>query len=178
MLFIFRKLRRSFFLPGKVRTYVAYAFGEVVLIVVGILIAVQIGEWNQDRADTRLEYSYIEQLILNFESDTGRAETQTETNNLRIHFVDILMQAEEDPNSVRGHAVEFLAAIAQVTSPSEEPLSSGSFDELQSTGHLKLLDPELKKKLFDYYRAESRMRQFEFERNGVALEFRKLRKGI
>jgi hypothetical protein len=42
MLFIFRKLRKSFFLPGKARTYLAYALGEIVLIVVGILIAVGI----------------------------------------------------------------------------------------------------------------------------------------
>ena len=119
MLFIFRKLRKSFFLPGKVRTYVAYAVGEIALIVVGIMIAVQIGEWNQSWADTRLEQRYIKQLILNIETDIRRCETQMETNNLRIHYVEILMQAEEDPNSVRGHAVKFLAAIAQVTSPSE-----------------------------------------------------------
>jgi hypothetical protein len=43
MLFIFRKIRRSFFLPGKVRTYLAYALGEIALIMVGILLALQIG---------------------------------------------------------------------------------------------------------------------------------------
>ena len=48
MLFIFRKIRRSFFLPGKVRTYLAYAVGEIILIVVGILIAVQIGDWKEE----------------------------------------------------------------------------------------------------------------------------------
>lgn len=38
MLFILRKLRRSFFLPRKVRTYVAYAVGEVALLVVSIMM--------------------------------------------------------------------------------------------------------------------------------------------
>jgi hypothetical protein len=42
MLFILRKLRRSFFLPGKLRTYLAYAIGEILLIVIGILVALQI----------------------------------------------------------------------------------------------------------------------------------------
>jgi hypothetical protein len=51
MLLIFRKLRRSFFplrdssaghvLPGKVRTYLAYALGEIVLIMAGILLALK-----------------------------------------------------------------------------------------------------------------------------------------
>ena len=58
MLFIFRKIRKSFFLPGKVRTYLAYAIGEIVLIVVGILIALQISNWNQERND-RLEEAEI-----------------------------------------------------------------------------------------------------------------------
>ena len=51
MLSILRKLRKSFFLPGKLRTYLAYAFGEIILIVVGILIAVQLGNLNQNRLD-------------------------------------------------------------------------------------------------------------------------------
>jgi hypothetical protein len=38
MLRIFASIRRSFFLPGKVRTYLAYAFGEITLIVLGIMI--------------------------------------------------------------------------------------------------------------------------------------------
>jgi len=52
MLFILRKLRRSFFLPGKLRTYLAYAIGEILLIVIGILVALQIlkffhGGWTE-----------------------------------------------------------------------------------------------------------------------------------
>ena len=43
MLFILRKIRKSFFLPGKLRTYLAYAAGEILLIIVGILIAL---EWS------------------------------------------------------------------------------------------------------------------------------------
>ena len=55
MLFIFRKLRRSFFLPGKVRTYCAYAFGEIALIMIGILLALQVSDWNQARKDRTVE---------------------------------------------------------------------------------------------------------------------------
>ena len=62
MLFIFRKLRRSFFLPGKVRTYLAYAVGEIVLIVVGILLAVQISESNQARKDREEEQRILQDL--------------------------------------------------------------------------------------------------------------------
>jgi hypothetical protein len=55
MLFIFRKLRRSFFLPGKVRTYVAYAVGEISLIMVGILLAFSVDAWWSELGDRRAE---------------------------------------------------------------------------------------------------------------------------
>jgi hypothetical protein len=51
MLHVLRQLRRSFSLPGKVRTYVAYTAGEIVLIMIGILLALQLSEWNQVRKD-------------------------------------------------------------------------------------------------------------------------------
>jgi hypothetical protein len=65
MLFILRQLRRSFFQPGKLRSYVAYAVGEILLIVIGILIAVQIGHWQEIR---RLDHQRSE-LIGNLQSD-------------------------------------------------------------------------------------------------------------
>ena len=60
MLFIFRKLRRSFFLPGKVRTYLAYAVGEIALIMIGILLALQISEWNQTMKDREAGFTLDE----------------------------------------------------------------------------------------------------------------------
>jgi hypothetical protein len=66
MLFIFRKLRKSFFLPGKVRTYVAYAIGEIALIMVGILLALQVSEWNQERRDAVEETEILNGLKREF----------------------------------------------------------------------------------------------------------------
>ncbi|MDA0350185.1 MAG: hypothetical protein O3C43_17795 [Verrucomicrobia bacterium] len=90
MLFIFRKLRRSFFplrqkegsaghvLPGKVRTYVAYAIGEIVLIVVGILIALQIGERNAGRKDRAKELDILRSLAKNLEINIQTFEANIE----------------------------------------------------------------------------------------------------
>ena len=74
MLFIFRKIRRSFFLPGKVRTYLAYAVGEIILIVVGILIAVQIGDWKEEAKVGRQRQTLIENLKVDFQTNLERLE--------------------------------------------------------------------------------------------------------
>ena len=88
MLFIFRKLRRSFFLPGKVRTYLAYAIGEILLIVVGILIAVQIGDWKDARKLDRQWLELIENLKVDFQTNLERIDetlsvVETSLRNLK-----------------------------------------------------------------------------------------------
>jgi len=69
MLFLLRKIRKSLFIPGKLRTYLAYAAGEIILIVVGILIAVQIGNWNQMRKDRAEETEVLLRLKTDFEAN-------------------------------------------------------------------------------------------------------------
>ena len=74
MLFIFRKIRHSFFVPGKVRTYLAYVLGEIVLIVIGILVAVQIGNWNQHRLAVVEERYLLIELVDDLNQEAERLE--------------------------------------------------------------------------------------------------------
>jgi hypothetical protein len=91
MLFIFRKLRRSFFLPGKVRTYLAYALGEIALIVVGILIAVQIGDWKDERKLDQQRLELIENLKADFNASLQRlVETIEEGSNTNAELFEFL----------------------------------------------------------------------------------------
>ncbi|MFT4667682.1 MAG: sensor domain CHASE-containing protein [Gammaproteobacteria bacterium] len=45
----FRKIRQNLLLEGKTEMYLKYVIGEIVLVVIGILIALQINNWNEDR---------------------------------------------------------------------------------------------------------------------------------
>jgi len=74
LLFIFRKLRRSFFQPGKLRTYVAYAFGEIALIMIGILLAIQVSEWNQARKDRAEETEILLRLKTDFSENQDKVK--------------------------------------------------------------------------------------------------------
>jgi hypothetical protein len=51
--------------------YFKYAIGEIVLVVVGILFALQINNWNKDRKNANLERQYLERLIHDLQSDTA-----------------------------------------------------------------------------------------------------------
>ena len=49
MIKFFRKIRQRLLSEGKITSYVKYAFGEILLVVFGILIALQINTWNENR---------------------------------------------------------------------------------------------------------------------------------
>jgi len=49
MIKFFRKIRKNLLNEGKTSKYLKYAIGEILLVVIGILIALQINTWNQER---------------------------------------------------------------------------------------------------------------------------------
>ncbi len=72
MIKFFRKLRYNLMEQNKTSKYFKYAIGEIILVVVGILIAVQINNWNQLNNRTQLEKTLLEQLkteVLNVYGD-------------------------------------------------------------------------------------------------------------
>ena len=100
MLFILRKIRRSFFLPGKIRTYLAYAAGEIVLIVVGILLALQISEWNQARKDRMEEKEMLIALKAEFEINRRRMERAIVVRSAIADAANRLLQLSADGEAV------------------------------------------------------------------------------
>lgn len=63
---------------NAVKKYLLYAIGEILLVVVGILIALQINNWNQYRKDRVLEKEIINDLILNLEENNSILEDRVD----------------------------------------------------------------------------------------------------
>ena len=65
----FRRLRRKLVESGKIRNYLAYAVGEILLVVIGILIALQINNWNTRRQEQQELKGFISNISNNIRSD-------------------------------------------------------------------------------------------------------------
>jgi len=63
MIKILRKIRQNLLSEGKNRKYFKYAIGEIVLVVIGILIALQINNWNENRKNPEKENKYLSNPI-------------------------------------------------------------------------------------------------------------------
>ncbi|MFD2098542.1 DUF6090 family protein [Flagellimonas iocasae] len=62
MLKFFRKIRQSLLSEGKTGKYLKYAVGEIVLVVIGIFLAIQLNELNEKRKDHEKELSFLSKL--------------------------------------------------------------------------------------------------------------------
>jgi hypothetical protein len=65
MIKFFRRIRLDLLKKNKTGKYAKYAIGEIVLVVIGILIALQINNWNEDRKTI----ATIDHLIKNIEDE-------------------------------------------------------------------------------------------------------------
>ena len=62
MINFFRRIRQKLLSDGKTGKYLKYAFGEIMLVVIGILIALQINNWNENRKVQKLEIQVYTEL--------------------------------------------------------------------------------------------------------------------
>src|SRR6056297_2516272 len=63
MIKFFRKIRQNLLSDGETGKYLKYAAGEIILVVIGILIALQLNEWNDHRKQLKLEKEYYCRLL-------------------------------------------------------------------------------------------------------------------
>jgi hypothetical protein len=154
MLRLFRTLRRRLLEESSVRTYALYALGEILLLVIGILLALQINAWNEQRVDAARERDYLGLL---------RQELQSNVDFIQGFYLDRYARKVEALEMVRAHhqgrheiedstrfAVE--AGYGAVFGSRTFRASTAVFDEIVSTGNLGILrDEELRRRLIAYY---------------------------
>jgi len=154
MLHFFRYLRRTLLEQNRVRTYALYALGEVVLVVVGILLALQINAWNQQRIDAGVEQDYLTLL---------KQELQNNIDFMQAYYLDRYERKVNGLKMVRSYS-DGTYEIDDSTSFAVETgygavFGSGMlranttvFDEIVSTGQLGVIkNEELRRELIDYY---------------------------
>ena len=62
MIKFFRKIRQKLISKNKINKYLIYASGEILLVVIGILIALQINNWNEQKKNLKTEITYLKNL--------------------------------------------------------------------------------------------------------------------
>lgn len=167
MLLTLKNLKRGLLNNAEFRKYSLYALGEMVLVVIGILIALQIDNWNAEKLERHTLNNYLHTIARNIGSDLDtfqqlRAQRieayefslrwlsfETRNNSYTLPEVAFASQAFN-----RSSALLYFNAI---NSGYEALQSSGAFDQMQGTD-IELL-------LYDYYDTVARIEQMEQNHN-------------
>ncbi len=104
MIKFFRKIRYNLMETGKAGKYFKYAIGEIVLVVIGILIALSINNWNERRKETIQEQFILKRLSTDIASDINQVSFEVDLinkNSEELKFcIDVILQKKEASISV------------------------------------------------------------------------------
>jgi hypothetical protein len=138
---------------GTFNKYLIYAFGEIVLVVLGILIALQINNWNE----IRKEHIEAQKILVDLQADI---RTDIETLNDQVDFkkkmirgykncLDMLAGKKKEDKS------EFMESFKSILQVGDVTLNATTFSNLKTTGKIRLIEPEtLADSIVDYYNTD------------------------
>jgi hypothetical protein len=149
-------------MENKTGKYFKYAIGEIVLVVIGILIALAINDWNDQNKNTKSELTYYCRILEDFELDKQRIVELKEESNYRIdRSKNILLELDsgtKDKNYIINQFI--LATRSEIYEP-----RNVTFKDLIASGNLKLLnDISVKNSLIQYY-SELENKEFQLKQN-------------
>tara|TARA_B100000497_G_C7596238_1_gene358459 strand:+ start:123 stop:848 length:726 start_codon:yes stop_codon:yes gene_type:complete len=96
MIKFFRKIRQKLLSEGKNGKYLKYAIGEILLVIIGILIALQINNWNEWEKDRKKEQKILIQIENNVEESIAIWERAVEIMELSNNHYQIVLAAKNN----------------------------------------------------------------------------------
>ena len=154
MLRFFRKIRKRLLTDNKFSKYLLYAVGEILLVVIGILIAIQVDNWNNEKQEHRELQGYLSNIAKNLTADLEQLnELRSYRSRSREGSKMYMELIEKDPipaNDILTYFKEygeFLAIFEVYFLPDKS-----GFEALKSSGYLgKLQGSEIESELYRYY---------------------------
>lgn len=136
---------------NKLSAYLLYAIGEIILVVIGILIAVQINNWNEERIQTADEEKILLNLKTDLQADLVQLDTMINYASQKVAAAkNIKKRADQD--SI-GSLYNFSNVMMTLIFVNEFKPNQNTYEELVNSGNLsKLKNDQLKFKLMNLNR--------------------------
>lgn len=132
---------------------------ELVLVVVGVLIALAVDGWISDSRDRQTERVYLELLVRDIEGIRRQADLQIEFEQERIDAAARTYKAlsSSDPRAKRS---EIRSALALLITRRTVNMRSATYDQMVSSGHLQLItNHELRNEIVRFFAEMERNEQ-------------------
>ena len=168
MLTFFRRIRKGLLEGGRTSKYLLYAIGEIALVVIGILIALQINNWNQERQEKKELHTYLENIRSNLEDDLiSLYEIKTFRDSSVAYSWRWLTLAKKESITLKELMNQEYSSFGVFIDKYFQSRSSG-FETLKTSGFIgKLNGTVLEQKLNNYYYTVDKIREGETSLNNT-----------
>ncbi|RIW18271.1 hypothetical protein D0X99_00810 [Algoriphagus lacus] len=99
MISFFRKIRQSLLSQNKVTRYIAYALGEIFLVTIGILIALQVNTWNENRINQKKEAAILKDLHQEFQLNKVSIHAFIQHHRTVLEAIKEVLNSMGEPDS-------------------------------------------------------------------------------
>jgi hypothetical protein len=162
MISIFRKIRQQFLYQNKFSRYLLYAIGEILLVVIGILIALQVNTWSNEKQDREKELYYLNSVKKSIELSQNELKRVIDDAALISSSADTLFSllAHQRYEKLNGEYLDSLLLTA--SDYSLISLNDGGVQEILNTGALDIIrDEEIRVSLASWDERIHKIRKHE-----------------
>lgn len=138
MLTFLRRIRISLIESGSAQKYLLYAIGEILLVMIGILLALQVNNWNQDRLDRKREILLLSEINKEFKYNKKEIRTTINAYNHVKRFCTYMQESFpiEDNKVNRDTISRYLRVFRSLVT---SDLSMGSISTLINTSSFDII---------------------------------------
>ena len=144
MIKFFRNVRQKLLTENKFSKYLLYAIGEIILVVIGILIALQINNWNQNQQNQTKENLILNALKSEFDENMKRySETSEYQLDVLVNSRKLLNCLEKKDQNFKRDSIFYFIVNGALNYYRAEPIQ-GAYHALAGDD-LSLIEDELLK---------------------------------
>lgn len=145
----FKHARQRLLANNKFDKYLAYALGEIVIVILGILFAIRINNWNEQRKEEKLQKIYLKQLLLDLETDKAyyhsTIDLMEEEARKYNDYQSLFRTSKLAPTTIFSEFLKIELSTIRIH------FESTTVDALISTGDIKILPENIRNKLNHYH---------------------------
>lgn len=148
MLNYFRKKRKKLADDNKLLKYLRYAIGEIVLVMIGILFALQVNNWNSARIARIHEVAIIQELIKSLSLDVKTIKFNISQHGKAENSCEIILKSLDGTIDFNDSLKKHFAAVHYYTTFSS---ARGVYESIKSRGFESISNNDLKFKIINLY---------------------------
>jgi hypothetical protein len=151
MINFFRRFRKQLLSENKFSKYFIYALGEIILVVIGILIALQINTWKENKQKTKIENQYLNGIVTNIEQDILELDNLLKRDTITFNaYTNILLPFKNGPKNL--YSQSFIRTIGDAQFTHHFDGNSIVFEDMKSSGKINYINSDaLRFALLEYY---------------------------